>query len=112
MIGHKAVRHYRRSPLGRILLQKRKISARSGRERPAARLTDRPKLLAEMRRLIRVKHFAYSTETAYLDWADRFFSYLAGPAKSVETTMIYTHVLRDMQNVPMSPLDALLNETS
>jgi hypothetical protein len=30
--------------------------------------------------------------------------------KSVETTMIYTHVLRDMQNVPMSPLDALLKE--
>jgi hypothetical protein len=29
--------------------------------------------------------------------------------KSVETTMIYTHVLRDMQNVPQSPLDALYN---
>jgi len=27
--------------------------------------------------------------------------------KSVETTMIYTHVLRDMKNVPQSPLDAL-----
>ena len=32
--------------------------------------------------------------------------------KSLETTMIYTHVLRDIQNVPMSPLDALLKETS
>jgi site-specific recombinase XerD len=32
--------------------------------------------------------------------------------KSVETTMIYTHVLRDIQNIPMSPLDALLKETS
>ncbi|MGQ9571264.1 MAG: tyrosine-type recombinase/integrase [Thermodesulfovibrionales bacterium] len=27
--------------------------------------------------------------------------------KSVETTMIYTHVLRDMTNAPQSPLDAL-----
>ena len=27
--------------------------------------------------------------------------------KNVETTMIYTHVLRDMSNVPASPLDAL-----
>jgi site-specific recombinase XerD len=27
--------------------------------------------------------------------------------KSVETTMIYTHVLRDMTNVPRSPLDLL-----
>ncbi|HOU77158.1 MAG TPA: integron integrase [Syntrophales bacterium] len=28
--------------------------------------------------------------------------------KNVETTMIYTHVLRDMSNAPKSPLDALL----
>lgn len=29
--------------------------------------------------------------------------------KNVETTMIYTHVLRDMSNAPKSPLDTLLN---
>ncbi len=29
--------------------------------------------------------------------------------KNVETTMIYTHVLRDMTNAPQSPLDALYN---
>jgi integron integrase len=29
--------------------------------------------------------------------------------KSVETTMIYTHVLRDMTHAPRSPLDALYN---
>lgn len=28
--------------------------------------------------------------------------------KNVETTMIYTHVLRDMTNAPKSPLDVLL----
>ncbi len=27
--------------------------------------------------------------------------------KNVETTMIYTHVIRDMSNVPKSPLDCL-----
>jgi site-specific recombinase XerD len=27
--------------------------------------------------------------------------------KHVETTMIYTHVLRDMKNAPQSPLDTL-----
>jgi site-specific recombinase XerD len=27
--------------------------------------------------------------------------------KNVETTMIYAHVLRNMQNAPKSPLDAL-----
>jgi integrase len=30
--------------------------------------------------------------------------------KSVETTMIYTHVLRDMKNAPISPLDALYSD--
>jgi len=30
--------------------------------------------------------------------------------KSVETTMIYTHVLRGMSNAPVSPLDALMKE--
>ena len=27
--------------------------------------------------------------------------------KTVETTMVYTHVLRDMANAPKSPLDSL-----
>ena len=27
--------------------------------------------------------------------------------KNVETTMIYTHVIRDMTNAPKSPLDSL-----
>ncbi len=31
--------------------------------------------------------------------------------KNVETTMIYTHVMRDMSGAPKSPLDALLAET-
>jgi len=30
--------------------------------------------------------------------------------KNVETTMIYTHVLRDLQGVPRSPLDALMKD--
>ncbi len=29
------------------------------------------------------------------------------PDKNVETTMIYTHVLRNMSNAPKSPLDSL-----
>jgi integron integrase len=30
--------------------------------------------------------------------------------KNVETTMIYTHVLRDMKNDPMSPLDVMMKK--
>ncbi|MBI3378396.1 MAG: tyrosine-type recombinase/integrase, partial [Nitrospirae bacterium] len=32
--------------------------------------------------------------------------------KNVETTMIYTHVLRDMSNAPQSPLDTLYGKHS
>ncbi|MDI6889792.1 MAG: integron integrase, partial [Thermodesulfovibrionales bacterium] len=32
--------------------------------------------------------------------------------KSIETTMIYTHVLRDMTNAPQSPLDVLYDNRS
>jgi hypothetical protein len=48
----------------------------SGKERLAGRLSDSRKLLAEMKMLIRLKHFAYNTELAYLDWAERFFAYM------------------------------------
>ena len=30
--------------------------------------------------------------------------------RSLETTMVYTHVLRDMKYAPQSPLDMLLKE--
>ncbi|MBU3948458.1 MAG: tyrosine-type recombinase/integrase, partial [Proteobacteria bacterium] len=30
--------------------------------------------------------------------------------KNVETTMIYTHVLRNMSKVPISPLDTLFSD--
>ncbi|MBA4374448.1 MAG: integron integrase [Thermodesulfovibrio sp.] len=35
-----------------------------------------------MKRLIRLKHFAYNTELSYLDWAERFFKYLRETGKS------------------------------
>lgn len=38
---------------------------------------DTASVLAGMRELIRLKHFAYSTEQTYLDWARRFFAYIA-----------------------------------
>jgi integron integrase len=61
------------------------LKAAQGAPGPKASLADRPKLLAEMKRLIRLKHFAYNTELAYLDWTERFFTYMretteSGPA--------------------------------
>ncbi len=49
-------------------------------------LSDKPKLLAEMKRLIRIKHLAYNTELAYLDWADRFFAFVSETAKGNPAT--------------------------
>src|SRR4030042_6912771 len=41
--------------------------------------------LKEIRRLIRLKHYSYSTERTYLQWVERFFSYaLASENKKVE----------------------------
>jgi integron integrase len=37
---------------------------------------DAPAVLAEMSRLIRLKHYSYSTERTYLQWAERFFGYV------------------------------------
>jgi integron integrase len=44
-------------------------------------ISDGPKLLAEMRRLIRIKHYSYSTERSYLDWAERFIGYMRETSK-------------------------------
>ncbi|HOE17604.1 MAG TPA: integron integrase [Syntrophorhabdaceae bacterium] len=38
--------------------------------------TDGASILNEMKRLIRVKHYSYSTERTYLDWTKRFFTFL------------------------------------
>ena len=38
--------------------------------------------LGEMKRLIRLKHYSYSTERTYLDWAKRFFAYLVETKQS------------------------------
>ena len=58
------------------------LSDAQGTSGPKASLADRPKLLSEMKRLIRLKHFAYNTELAYLDWAERFFTFVRETTKS------------------------------
>ncbi len=58
------------------------LSAVQGTSKRKASLADRLKLLAEMKRLIRLKHFAYNTERAYLDWVERFFAYMSETMES------------------------------
>ncbi len=60
--------------------------ANSGREKVEGKPGPAPEVvalkspadaLAEMTRLIRLKHYSYSTERTYLQWGDRFFAYAA-----------------------------------
>ena len=37
---------------------------------------DSAQILLRLRKAIRLKHYSYSTERTYLDWAERFFAYL------------------------------------
>jgi len=55
--------------------------AKGGNAPLAAGLTD---VLAEVRRLIRLKHYSYSTERTYIQWIERFAAYvLQSSSKSI-----------------------------
>ena len=38
-------------------------------------IPDMSRVIQEMRKAIRIKHYSYSTERTYIDWAKRFFDY-------------------------------------
>lgn len=95
--------------------------------------TQPPKLLDLVRQTLRLKHYSIHTETAYLDWIKRFilFHHKRHPKemnapeieqflthlavdqqellghKSVETTIIYTHVIKRGGLAVRSPVDNL-----
>jgi integron integrase len=62
---------------------------------PKGSLSDSRKLLAEMKRLIRLKHFAYNTELAYLDWTERFFAYVRETTKSGPAAALTPEAVRN-----------------
>jgi integron integrase len=69
--AEEALRLYLYHFKGTEILKEARGVARAGKS-----LSDFPRLLGEMKRLIRMKHYSYSTEHTYLDWAKRFFSYM------------------------------------
>ncbi len=58
-----------------------------------------PKLMGQMRQVLRYHHYAYRTEYSYCDWILRYID--------VKTTEIYTHVMEKDISAALSPLDNL-----
>jgi integron integrase len=53
-------------------------------------------ILAKLRKALRLKHYAYSTERSYLDWAQRFFEYLCQAKKvKVQIAMLNSEQVRE-----------------
>lgn len=53
-------------------------------------------ILARLRKAIRLRHYAYSTERSYLDWAQKFFDYLVHIKKeSVKINTLYSKQVRE-----------------
>jgi len=44
-----------------------------GKPQRGRNIPDPSKIIQEMRKAIRIKHYSYSTERTYTDWAKRFF---------------------------------------
>ncbi len=54
---------------------------------PSMTADDVPLTIKEVRRLIRLRHYSYSTERTYLQWVERFFSYaLTGEKRLADLT--------------------------
>ena len=67
-------------------------------------ITNKPKLLDEVRDVIRRKHYSIRTEQAYVDWIKRFIIYhdKRHPAEMAEdeVTKFLTHLARDRHVAP------------
>jgi integron integrase len=62
---------------------------------PEGSLSDKAGVLAEMKRLLRLKHYSYRTEIVYLDWAERFFAYLADTTKDAASAALTPDTIKN-----------------
>ena len=53
----------------------KKPALQSGTPQKERNIPDLSKIVQEMRKAIRIKHYSYSTERTYIDWAKKFFDY-------------------------------------
>ena len=73
---------------------------------------DAEQLLAEMRQLMRLRHYAYRTERSYLGWAQRFLAYVDGTTRDTPTpddVKSYLSYLAVQRNVASSTQNQAFN---
>ena len=74
--------------------------------------TSTGKELAQMRELLRLRHYSYRTEQTYLDWCRRYFAYAAEhrlPSERTETVRAYLSHLAISKNVAASTQNQAFN---
>ena len=79
--------------------------------RASSRLANKPKLLDQVRDVIRRRHYSVRTEQAYIDWIKRFIIYhnKRHPAEMAEeeVAQFLTHLARDRDVAPCTQNQAL-----
>jgi integron integrase len=74
----------------------KKTASQPGKPQKGRKIADISKVIQEMRKAIRIKHYAYSTERTYIDWAKRFFNYtLKLKKKDITTSGLNSSDVRD-----------------
>jgi hypothetical protein len=53
----------------------KKTTLQPGKPQKGREISDLSRVIQEMRKAIRIKHYSYSTECTYIHWAKRFFDY-------------------------------------
>lgn len=74
------------------------------------------KLIDQVRQVIRIKHYSLRTGETYINWIKRFIFFHnkkhpveMGEEEDVETTTIYTHVIKQGRKGVRSPSDFLFS---
>jgi integron integrase len=74
----------------------KKTASQPGKPQKGRKIPDASQVIQEMRKAIRIKHYAYSTERTYIDWAKRFFDYtLKLKKKDITTSGLDSSDVRD-----------------
>ena len=74
----------------------KKTTSEPGKPQKGREIPDISQVIQEMRKAIRIKHYAYSTERTYIDWAKRFFDYtLKVKKKDITTSGLNSSDIRD-----------------